>query len=79
MTLPLFVRHFKATAASNAATFKVGYTKEWKGYTWYFLTVPIIVISSNGILILSPNAVLVRSGWRIKMVHLLLLPFSIPT
>ena len=39
-TLPPFVRHFKATAASNTATFKVGDTKEWKGDTWYFCDCP---------------------------------------
>ena len=39
-TLPPFVRHFKATTASDAATFKVGDTKEWKGQTWYFCDFP---------------------------------------
>ena len=39
-TLPPFVRHFKATTASDAATFKVGNTKEWKGDTWYFFDCP---------------------------------------
>ena len=38
--LPPFVRHFKATAASDAATFKVGNTKEWKRDTWYFCDCP---------------------------------------
>ena len=39
-TLPPFVRHFKATTASDAATFKVGDTKKWKGDTWYFCDCP---------------------------------------
>ena len=39
-TLPPFVCHFKATAASDAATFKVGNTKEWKGDTSYFCDCP---------------------------------------
>ena len=42
-------------------------------------TAPIIAIASNIILIVPLNAVLVTSGWRIKMVQLLPLPFSIPT
>ena len=36
-SLPTFIHHFKATDASDAAIFKVGDTKEWKGDTWYFL------------------------------------------
>ena len=39
-TLPPSVRHFKAMTASDAATFKVGDTKEWKGDTWYFCDCP---------------------------------------
>ena len=39
-TLPPFVRHFKVTTASDAVTFKVGDTKEWKGDTWYFCDCP---------------------------------------
>ena len=39
-TLPPFVRHFKATTAFDAATFKIGNTKEWKGNTWYFCDFP---------------------------------------
>ena len=35
-TLPSFMRHFKATNASDATIFKVGYSKGWKGETWYF-------------------------------------------
>ena len=35
-TLPPFVRHFKATNASDAAIFKVEDSKDWKGETWYF-------------------------------------------
>ena len=32
-TLPPFVRHFKATNASDAAVFEIGDSKEWKGET----------------------------------------------
>ena len=39
-TLRPFVRHFKSTAASDAAKFKVGSTKEWKGDIWYFFDYP---------------------------------------
>ena len=39
-TLLPFVRHFKATTASDAANFKVGDTKEWKGDTWYVCDCP---------------------------------------
>ena len=78
-TLLPFVCHFKARAVSDAATLKVNDTKEWKGETWLFAIASIIGIAPNGILILTLNAVLFRSVWRINIVQILPLPLPIPT